>query len=328
MRIACFVKRVIRRLRLIKVNRELLVFFVFFLISVGFWFLQTFNENTSISFTYKVKIKNIPSNFILTSSIPEFVSVSVSGRGFDVLDYFANKKKGYVEFDFSDFVVSEDAVVADNALMRRVFQKELTPMIELVSCTPSKMELFYSTGEKKRVPVIFNGKAYAAKQYMLCVIKTTPDSVDLYAKASCFDSIVAVNTIQTEYHGLEDTFSVRLPLISMDGVKLIPDSVNVDVFVDLFTEKSFRVPILCENVPNDMIMRTFPLYANVSFNVGSSLFDDIDEDDFVLTVDYNDVVAGNNVCKVLVKTMPDGVSQLRVSPSNVEYIIEERRYEW
>lgn len=328
MRIACFVRKCIRNLRLIKVNRELLVFFVFFIISVGFWFLQTFNENASTTLSYKIKVNNIPPNIIITSAIPEDLTVSVTGKGFDIIEFVTRKKKEYIEFDYSEFFVTSDAAIADNALIRRAFVKDFEPTIEFVSCTPSKMELFYSAGEKKRVPVIFKGKAFPARQYMLCGIKTSPDSVDIYAKASCFDSIFVANTIPTEYHGLKDSLSVSLPLVPINGVKYMPDSVNVDILVDLFTEKSFKVPVICENVPDNLIMRTFPLYVTVSFNVVSSLFDEINEDDFVLVVNYDEVKKGGGNCDVSVRAKPDDISQLRISPDKVDFIIEERRYGW
>ena len=65
-----------------------------------------------------------------------------------------------------------------------------------------------------------------------------------------------------------------------------------------------------------------------SFNVVSSLFDEINEDDFVLVVNYDEVKKGGGNCDVSVRAKPDDISQLRISPDKVDFIIEERRYGW
>ena len=45
-----------RSLRKLKINREFMVFIVFLLVSIVFWFVQTFKESTTAKINYKLEI--------------------------------------------------------------------------------------------------------------------------------------------------------------------------------------------------------------------------------------------------------------------------------
>ena len=76
-----------RSLRKLKINREFMVFIVFLMVSIVFWFVQTFKESTTAKIDYRFDIIDVPSNIILTSDVPKHVEVTVSGRGLSIIDY-------------------------------------------------------------------------------------------------------------------------------------------------------------------------------------------------------------------------------------------------
>ncbi len=322
-RIVDYYKHFIGRLRLVKVNRELLVFFVFLCVAIAFWFLQTFKENMSIGVEYNVNIYNVPKNVIFTSSVPKTVKVNISGRGFSIVEHLSKVKNKTVDIDFTELSGDKGCVSIDNSVWRRLLAKEFDESVRFVSTSPASIEIYYSTGKKKRVPVVFNGQVRTGLQHLLCGIELKPDSVDVYASSNHYDSITVAYTERGIFSGLEDTLCTRLALLPIKGVRYIPDSVDACICVDLFTEKTISLPIYCENIPQNKILRTFPLRANVTFHVSATMFNLISENDFALVVDYKSIRPGDEKCHLQVRSKPEGVTNVRIYPETVEYIIEQ-----
>ena len=312
-----------RSLRKLKINREFMVFIVFLLVSIVFWFVQTFKESTTAKINYKLEITDIPSNIILTSDVPKRVEVTVSGRGFSIIDYLTKSDSRVVEVDYSQFEKSDGMLVLNNNSWKKIVTSTLGNSLTCTSISPSMLEIYYSTGEHKYVPVVFGGKAKVDGQHVLCGIELEPQHVDIYAPDNQFDTISAIYTEDVRYTGLKDTTVVRLALVPPKGVKCRPDSITAKLCVDLYTTKTIKVPIFCENIPEDKVIRTFPLTTNVTFRVSSSLYNHITASDFSIVVDYNNIQPNDKKCDLIVRTVPMGISDVILSPQQVDYIIEQ-----
>jgi hypothetical protein len=108
-------------------------------------------------------------------------------------------------------------------------------------------------------------------------------------------TITTIRTQRVSYSQLTDTTQVLLALAPPRGVKCVPDSVMATICVDLFTTKKLQLPVLFENTPDNIIVRSFPSSVGVTFRVSSSLYSVITENDFALVVDYNSIKPGDKV---------------------------------
>ena len=312
-----------RSLRLLKVNRELLVFGVFLLVAIAFWFIQSFKERTTTTMDFQLRLTGVPKNVIITSKLPDKVSVNVSGRGFDIIDYMTKSTSQVLELDYSTLTKENGVILVDNAVWRRLVANKLGRSITLNSITPSILEIYYSTGDRRYVPVRFAGKVGVDGQHVLCGVELNPTYVDVYAPAALLDTITAIRTEAVVLSQLKDTMQLRMALAPPKGVKCVPDTIDATVCVDLFSSKTLSVPIYSENIPQNQILRTFPLAAEVSFRVSSALYNEIQPSDFVLVVDYNLIKPGERQCSLVLRSVPDGVSNVKISPEKVDFLIEE-----
>jgi hypothetical protein len=312
-----------RKLRLVRVQRNILVFLIFLLIAIAFWFMQAMQETTTTQLTYTLNITNVPKEIIFTSEVPKTVNISVSGRGWNILQYWTKKDSRELNVEFSDIEKNNSKLILDGNLWKRLTQKDFGNGIRYVSSLPSTVEVYYSNGLAKRVPVVFNGVLTPHPQYLICGIDVKPDSVDVVAPIYLLDSITSISTVQQEYLNLEDTLSANIALQTSAGIKVLPDSVHLKVCVDLFTDKTIEVPIYCENIPANKVLRTFPSKAQVSFHVSSSMINKISSRDFVVVVDYNDLNSEHKKCSLQLRSQPEYVSHVRVSPEQIEYVIEQ-----
>lgn len=313
----------IRRLRLVKVQRNILVFLVFLLISIVFWFMQALKENTTAQFTYQLNIINVPKEIIFTSEVPKSVVVTVNGRGWAILQYWSRNDRKELTVDFKDIDKINSKMTLDNNLWKRLTQREYGNNLKFVTALPSELDIYYSNGITKRVPIIFDGKITTESQHLICGMNISPDSADVVAPVYLLDSINEVRTVFQSIQNLSDTLDTKIPLKTLTGIKVIPDSVRLRVLVDLFTEKTLEVPIYCENIPANKVLRTFPAKAKVTFHVSATLFNKISPQDFVVVVDYNELDGEKKKCNLIVRSQPEHVTHLRVNPEQIEYVIEQ-----
>ncbi len=308
---------------MLKVNRNLLVYLIFLVLSIGFWCLQTLKEDSTQSVNFRLEITGVPKNIIFTSDVPSKIKANIKGRGFDFLEQYSSSEEQTLRISFDNMLRKDGKATIDASTVKRMIQKQTGNSLSVQSCTPSSLELFYCTGKKKRVPVAFGGKARVGLQHVLCNIILQPDSVDVFAPTKLYDSIDVAYTERTFYKNVEDTLTRKLSLQHIRGVKMVPDSVKVTICVDLFTEKTIAVPIYCENIPQNKVLRTFPIKANVSFHVSATMYNSISEKDFLVVVDYNSIKKDDEKCQLILRGQPFGVSHVQVSPEYVEYVIEQ-----
>ncbi len=277
---------------------------------------------------YQLKLTNVPENIIITSPIPKEVTATISGRGYDMLDYVIKNQVRLIEVDFQELLRNDFMLTIDNNLWKRLLMKQIGSTFQQVATAPPTLQLYYSSGLRKRVPITYSGECQTGSQYSLCDIKILPDSVEVYAPAHIYDSIKVVQTEERNYSDIKRTFTERIAINPGLGIKTVPDSVDVQFRIDLFTEKTVSVPILCENTPKNKIVRTFPLSTKLTFRVSASEFNNITEDDFLVTIDYNNINISSNSCKLILSKAPSAASHIRLSPETVEYVIEKNSQAW
>lgn len=317
-------RRMGRRFRLIRANREIVLFAMFLLVAIAFWFSQTFKDHTTVNVEYTLRVVNVPKNVLFTSEVPRTVSVSLSGKGFVILQYMLTKKDKILSVDYSDLSKIGGVLSIDNYIWKKVMAKELPASVNYSSVNPSSVEIYYSMGEHRQVPVVFKGKVRTSDQHILCGLDLIPQYVDIYAPSPQYDTIKAVYTEPVTYTDVEDSIRFRVALQKMKGVKMVPDSIDINACVDLFTSKTLKVPIYCANIPQDKILRTFPLMADVSFRVSATMFSKIVADDFLVVVDFNSIKPGDSKCKLVVRDKPNGIYNVKINPEYVDYVIEQQ----
>ncbi len=76
----------------IPLSRNVLIFLVFVGISTFFWFLFVLSHKHTVDITVKIEYQNQPKSYVLTTSLPEYVTVSVNDLGFNELSNFWRKE--------------------------------------------------------------------------------------------------------------------------------------------------------------------------------------------------------------------------------------------
>lgn len=319
-----FIQVLFRRLRLIKIDRNIPVFLIFLVVSAIFWFLQTIQGSTEVTLTYRLVIEDLPRDVVFTGDMPSDINVTYTSKGWNAFYHkFMRNNDTEMVIPFKEVSQKSGKIIIDANTLRRAALRKKPQGMTFKATSPGKIETYYSNGQYKRVPIIFNGHVTTTAGRYQCGTILQPDSVDIFAPKHIYGSINSVKTENVTYTDLEDTLQTRLALLVPRGAKAIPDSVDASICVDIFTDKTLQVPIYSENVPHNKLIRTFPLKATITFLVSATLYDEITPSDFLLVIDYKELTAEAKRCKLHVRQKPANIRNLRLSPETVEYIIEQ-----
>ena len=107
---------------------------------------------------------------------------------------------------------------------------------------------------------------------------------------------------------------------------MVPDHIKATFYPDMLTEKVVQVPIVSVNMPDGLVLRTFPTQIKVKVVVGRSRVDAIRAENFSVVVDYADVTAHpSDKCNLILRTVPKGVASASLEMQQVDYLIESLR---
>ena len=294
-------------------NKEFLIFLFFFFVSAAFWLLQSLNETFDVELKVPLKLENVPSDVVITSDLPSDLNVMVRDKvpvRVDYKDYDKGNASGRVSVTLLD--------------VQKKVQAQLLSSTRIVSLKPDTLEFFFNKGARKKVPVKLAGGVETSPEYYLQQVEFTPGSVEVLAPSAILDTITEAFITPVYFSDLsanEKTINVLRPV---RGAKFIPDQVEMNVMIDLYTEKTVEVPVFGVNFPGSKDLRTFPSKVKVTFRVGMSRFKEITADDFVLAVTYEELMKNRSPkIQLHLKSMPSGVSNVRIEPSEVDYLIEQ-----
>ncbi len=305
-------------------NRQTFIFLFFLVLSTTFWGLQALNETYEQEFEVRIEMRNVPSNVVITTDLPEYVRVTLRDKGSVLLTYRYTRRFKPVVVDFNTYSNNTGHVSIQGSELSRQIVTQLLASTQMLSFKPDVLEFYYNYGQCKRVPVVVQGDIRAGRLYSLASIGLAYDSVTVYAAKEQLDTITAAYTRTLNLRNLTDTTRLKVPFAQVRGAKFEPAAVDLTFCIDRMVEKNVQVPVQQVNFPASKQLRTFPATVNVTFQVGMGLYRSITSENFVLVVNYEDLLKNRtNLCHLSLKTIPTGVSHVRIQPQDVEYIIEE-----
>ncbi len=303
--------------------------FLFFLVlSAAFWLFTTLNDDYREEIDVELQLVNVPENVVITTEPPSHIRVSVRDKGFMILSYRYWQEMRPVTIDFQN-VVGHGNASGNISIPVSDLQKQIQALFSAEASVqivrPQQIEFYFNYGESKRVPLKVVGQFQPKNSTsILTMLRYEPDSVTVFARPSMLDTITAAYTDHIVMTNLEDTTRVEVPLHRVAGVKFEPSVVMLTLACDRLVEKTVVVPVQQVNFPADKQLRTFPARVNVTFQVGMGMYRNISADDFVLVVNYEDLIESKSPrCKLAFKSLPDGVAHVRISPNEVDFVIEE-----
>ena len=309
-----------------KLSREMSVFAFFFVVSAGFWLLQTLHEDYEMDLNYSLVLENIPDGIVITEELPELISVKVKDKGSTLMrDYqWRSTPTLSVKFSAYDRGAAFGHVILTHSEILKLVSPSLQPSSRIVSVHPDTLDFYYTRGVQRRMPLLFSGHVEASSVNYVEKLSLSPDSVTIWGPESLLDSLTSVTTVMTNISGLSENLEQKIQIATIRGTKIVPAEATLTAEVDVYTEKHVRVPVQGTNFPAGYSLRTFPSFVDVSFSVGSKKYREIKAENFVLTATYEELLAlPDSMLTLQLRSVPEGVTQIRITPERVQYLIEQ-----
>jgi hypothetical protein len=306
--------------------KETLVFLLFVLLSAGFWYLQSLQEDVEMEITLPVKYKNIPADIILADDNPKSIAVKVKDKGLVLLNYswlytFAPLEvnmKGFRENGNQEIVVTPKTIESN-------ISKQLLSSTSILGFEPQSVRVQYAALQKKELPVIADVSVSPEPGFQISdSITVTPAKVCVYASSAILDTLPALKTESAEVKKANHTTEITLQLQKITGVQFDTDEVKVTVPVEEFTEKRLNIPIICEGLPENYILHTFPASVEIVCNIPMSRFKELTESDFEIRIPFQEFEANRIPGKLAVhlKKQPLWDTHPALNPDTIEFILE------
>ncbi len=318
-------------------SKEFLVFLFFFFISAFFWVMLAVKDVTEKDIYVKVELINKPEKYILSKDDIEPIRVTVRDNGYNIFSYltFLNKVQPVkVDLQKKEYKDESNQVFrVDKAELTKLIKAELEKSTVVASIKPDFISInYYHKEDYKNMPVLPDTIGKPKDRYFVTNIRTIPDSVKIYfaSKLNSLSSIPSVKTKSISIEGIDKTTSVVVPLdltqLDFYYMKAIPDSVTVEVSVDIIGMDSITVPIIPINEPQGKHLVTHPSKVKVKFTGPSSKLKLVNKDMFSVYVDYKDVDTSTTQSQytlpVKIKDMPDFIKKAVLSIDSVPFTID------
>lgn len=309
-----------------KTNREFLIFLLFLLLSGIFWLMMTFNETYEKEIVLPVRYVNVPQSAVLTSGESDSIHVNISDKGFSLFAFIYSRDSHTIDIDFTKYALPDGIGSVPAIDLQHMIEQLLPTSAKITSLKTEKLVFYYNNGEKKKVPVRWRGHLRTDPHYFIAKTLIEPDSVTIFASREKLDSIHYVYTRELNYSDIHDTLIVTSELQRMQGVKIVPSTVKINIQTDVLTEETIdSIPIVGINMPKGKVLRTFPSRVSVKIVTGMKNYKAIMPSDILVVADYEQFKdETSDKCTLQVKKVPEGVSRATLNVKQVDYLIEEQ----
>ena len=303
-------------------TRSMLTFLGFVVLSASFWLAVSLNETYEVEVAVPLELHDVPSNVVITTDLPSALHITLRDKGIRLLPYLYGGALKTISLNFRDHNSNGHGRIMASELQSQLV-KQITNPTQIVRIKPDTLEFYYNYGASKRVPVRFDGEIRCQTGFFVTQTRVKPEFVTVYAPQSILDTLRYVNIKALHLTQVRDTVQRTQPIATPRGMKTVPSQVSVTVICDRLTEKTVRVPIHTLNFPASRVLRTFPSLVDVTFKVGVNQYDKVTADNFVIALGYEELLSTrSNRVRLSVRSVPDGVSDVRINPSTVDFVIE------
>lgn len=298
-------------------------------IATVFWFLNALSKIYTVKIVAPVEYVNLPNNKTLASNLPENFEMTVRAHGFTILRRKLIFLFGPLSFNVNEMTNNRmlENKKTSFAFPTRQFLTELSYQLsndlEVVSITPDTLFFRFGQMSQKLVKVKPVVKVNLKKQYQISgEITTEPNTVVVNGPQSTLDTLQFVYTKAKEFNAVDESIQVKAGIIQVKELFFDPQSVQLVVPVEEYTEAQQSVQVMLTDIPDYVKVKLFPARVKVTFLVGLSRFSEIHPEDFKLAVSYSDIEGGMQRLRIKTLSAPAFLYDIKIAPEEIEYLIE------
>ncbi|HOF98024.1 MAG TPA: YbbR-like domain-containing protein [Paludibacteraceae bacterium] len=317
-------KHYFKKIKTFFLSKDIFIFLLFFVFSAGLWFVNALGKERERIISIPLNYTGIPQHIAIVNNPPKSLSVKIKDEGMHLLQYRQKRLKP-LDIYFSQIFYEKGKILITPDQISNYLLRYLQPTTLVLETKPDSIVVEYEKLSQKLLPVECKIKYSLAQQYMIVdKILLQPSKITVFGTAQQINSLKTLKTEPLLLSNLNDTVNTICRLQPIHGVRFTTEAIQVFIPIEKFTEKKVRLPIQVLNVPNYITIRTFPTQVEATFNIALSRFSSFDPAQIQLAVDYHQIKeSASDKLQVFVIDHPSYVQNIRLSPQQVEFLVEK-----
>ncbi len=303
-------------------KRKVKVFLVFVVLSSLAWLIKSLSNEVVSRATFNLEFINKPDSLLLVDVSKKSVDVKLEAVGFQFLSFGINTKTVFI--DLGKVEKSNNKYFITQGVYKKQIEKQLSNSIIIKDIDRDTLFFDFTELIRKKVAVNHDLQLEYAKNHVLeGEIEIEPDSIVITGPSNEIGDISSVATAKIKLVDLKENFSKRVKIVrpvKMQNALFSSSEVKVSGVVSRFSEKLFAIPIEVINLPTDVKIEIFPDIVGVLCKANISVLKDIEETDFQVVVDCNEML-NTNTLSIEIKKTPGNIYSATTKEKEVTYIL-------
>lgn len=302
--------------------RNAWLYLIFVGISALFWLIMALNDSVTRTVDVRLAIAGVPDSVKFITDPPSEFHVTIRDKGTRLMRNGVMHNPT-VTLNYRDY--AENGVFrVTHSDMNGALKTAFGSTAQISSCSLDSLNLMYTTGKGKRVPVVVSVDVSASPGF---IISQPPvpafRSVTVYSTKDVLDTINRVFTKRIVKRNLDNTAEEDVGFVPIRGARIEPSKVRVKIPVEPLVRKESMVTVVADGMPEGKGMVFFPAKVPVVYYLPMGLFNSEDAP-FEVHVNYQDIFKTNHDrVKVRIGDLPDYVENVELKTDSVEYSLIE-----
>ena len=301
-------------------------FISFLLASILIWLLITLSKEYITTISFPIKYGEISQNKLLLANQTKVLEIVVKTNGFKILRTRFNTKSMLINVNT---LISKKGTTYYLLLKSRKqsIKRQLPSGVSLQEII--KDTLFVELGSlvTKKLAIKSNLKISYHIGYDLSEqISLKPDSILVSGPENYISKIKNIELVPTILEDVKIDFTRKVAVKIPEGIKNLKfniKEVTVSGKVEKFTEGILNIPFKIINVPAGLTINTLNKKVQITYIVGLSNFNKIDENSFQIECDYA-MSASNRLGYLIPKVVRKAseIKSYKLIPDEIDFLIQ------
>jgi len=260
-------------------RQKVLGFLFAMLLSVSLWIVVNMGRDFNVNLMVPIQVINIPEDVAISSEVPEYAAVSVSGEGWSLFNLYTNPPLITINVETQQVNMFEQvrqqiSSISDASVM------QVDPMF---------IEIETEQRVTRTVPVESQVNIITRDQYgVLGTPRFSPDSVTVSGPASKVEQLESWPTVESDIEDASSDIELSVDLEPTErGMAVEPRRVLLRADVVEFTEAQVRIPVRARNIPSGEAITFSPSSIMVRYDVPIGQYTDVQNmRPFIAFVEY------------------------------------------
>jgi YbbR domain-containing protein len=311
-------------------RKKILLFSVFLLISVFIWLLNALSKSYTSEIDYPIVYSDFPEERVFVGDLPGHLDLLVNAHGYALLRYKTFRKPVPISFKVSAFNLNRPGQDSSRAYILTRYLKDqvsrqLPSELQLLEIKPDTLFFQFARSVTRMLKIKPDFTFEMDRQFTTKEgIILEPDSVEVTGPDVVLDTLKVVSTVKTDIGLLTKDYRDKVKLLAIKGLEYNLTRVNCLIELEKFTEVQLSIPVEVINLPDSLLLQTFPSRIKLTCNVGLSKYDRMDRNLFRAVVDYSSIDEKTRELEVAIQNIPVYLLSYEYYPKTVEFLISRR----